>query len=64
MGVKNDLYYGKNGNQTKLIYTEKNNPVVIEFEYESDSQNNWIKQIKFVKGKKLYVWTREIEYFE
>lgn len=59
-----EYFYDKNGNQIKLIYTEKNNPVTVEFEYEFDSQKNWTKQIKTVNGEKLYVWTREIEYFE
>jgi len=59
-----EYYYDNNGNQIKLIYTKKNNPVTIEFEYEFDNHKNWTKQIKFVNGEKLYVWTREIEYFE
>lgn len=56
--------YDKNGNQIKLIYIEKNNPVTVEFEYEFDSQKNWTKQIKSVNGKTLFVWTREIEYYD
>lgn len=59
-----EYFYDNDGNQTKLIYTEKNNPVDVEFEYEFDNQNNWTKQTKSINGEKLYVWTREIEYYE
>lgn len=59
-----EYYYDENGNQVKLIYTEKNNPILVEFEYEFDNHRNWIKQIKSVNGKKLFVWTREIEYYK
>lgn len=56
-------FYDNDGNQTKLIYSKKNKPLTIEFDYVFDEQNNWIKQSKSVNGEKLYVWTREIEYF-
>ena len=59
-----EYFYDKNGNQIKLIYSEKNNPITVKFEYEFDSKKNWTKQIKSVNGEKLFVWTREIEYFE
>jgi hypothetical protein len=59
-----EYFYDNNGNQIKLIYTEKNNPITVEFEYEFDNHKNWIKQIKSVDGKKLFIWTREIEYLE
>lgn len=48
----------------RLIYEESEKRTEIDFEYEFDSKNNWIKQTKIVNGKKLYVWTRKIEYFE
>lgn len=59
-----EYFYDKKGNIIKLIYIEKNKPVVIEFKYKFDKQNNWTKQIKSVNGEKLFVWTREIEYYE
>jgi hypothetical protein len=48
----------------KLIYEESGKRTEIDFEYEFDSKDNWVKQTKIVNGKKLYVWTRKIEYFE
>ena len=59
-----EYFYDKNSNIEKLIYTKKNKPITVEFEYEFDPQNNWTKQIKSVNGKKLFVWTREIEYYK
>lgn len=57
-------FYDINGNIKKLIYEEKNKPITVEFEYEFDRHNNWTKQIKFINREKLFVWTREIEYYE
>lgn len=34
-----------------------------KFEYVFDEKNNWIEQIKYVNGEKLYVWKRKIEYY-
>lgn len=59
-----EYYYNKNNNIIKLIYTENNKTNVIEFEYEFDEKNNWTKQVKSINGKKLFVWTRDIKYFE
>jgi len=58
-----EYYYDKNGNIEKLIYTQKNKPITVEFEYEFDQQKNWTKQIKSVNGQKLFIWTRDIEYY-
>lgn len=62
--LSSEYVYDKNGNLIKLIYTEKNTSIIVEFEYEFDSQKNWTKQIKSVNGEKLFVWTREIKYYE
>ena len=35
-----------------------------DFEYVFDDKKNWIEQTKSINGKKLYVWKREIKYFE
>ncbi|MGR7813402.1 hypothetical protein [Lacinutrix undariae] len=59
-----EYFYDENSNIKKLIYTDKNNPISVEFEYEFDHQNNWTKQIKSVNGKKLFIWTRKIEYYK
>lgn len=48
----------------KLVYTEKVSRTEVDFEHEFDEKNNWIKQTKSVNGKKLFIWTRKIEYFE
>jgi len=49
---------------TKLIYSKEKQKAVVDFEHVFDKQNNWIKQVKSVNGKKLFVWTREIKYYE
>ena len=36
----------------------------IDFEYVFDDKKNWIEQTKSINGKKLYVWKREIKYFD
>ena len=58
-----EYVYDKAGNIVKLIYTENKKSVIVKFEYEFDKQNNWTKQIKSLDGKKLFVWTREISYY-
>ncbi|WP_369970515.1 hypothetical protein [Psychroserpens sp. XS_ASV72] len=62
--LSTQYFYDNTGNIIKLIYTEKNKPVSVEFEYEFDKQNNWTTQIKSVNGEKLFVWTRKIQYYE
>ena len=57
-------FYDINNNIIKLIYTKDNKPITIKFEYEFDKQNNWTKQVKLVNEEKLFVWTREINYYE
>jgi len=59
-----EYFYDINGNIIKLIYKEQNKPIIVEFEYEFDKLNNWTKQIKLINGEKLFIWTREIEYYE
>ena len=43
----------------KLIFNEKNNQVIIDFEYTFDKQNNWVKQVKSINGEKLFVLKRK-----
>nr|WP_321221201.1 hypothetical protein [uncultured Psychroserpens sp.] len=59
-----EYFYDKKGNIKKLIYTEKDKPVIIDFEYSFDNHNNWIKQTKSINGKKLFIWTRNIIYYK
>lgn len=35
-----------------------------KFEYVFDDKNNWVEQVKYIDGKKLYVWKRKIRYYE
>lgn len=55
---------------TRLIYLDKPalddkiiEPVIINFRYKFDKQNNWTEIIKNVSGKDLYKWIRKIEYY-
>lgn len=48
----------------ELIYTDERGKKKVEFEYIFDDKNNWIKQTKIINGKRLFEWTRKIEYFE
>lgn len=34
-----------------------------KFEYVFDENKNWIEQIKYINGEKLYVWKRKINYY-
>lgn len=34
-----------------------------KFEYVFDEKNNWIEQVKYINGEKLYVWKRKIVYW-
>ncbi|HRB71511.1 MAG TPA: hypothetical protein PK776_06645 [Flavobacterium sp.] len=47
----------------KLTYTINNTSTVVDFEYVFDQKNNWIEQTKSVNGQKLYIWRRNLEYF-
>lgn len=54
-------------NIVELIVTEIfDKPITTKcsFEYKFDDKNNWIEQLKYINGKKLYVWKRKIIYYE
>lgn len=36
---------------------------IVEFNYKYDSFGNWVEQTKSINGKKLFIWSREIEYY-
>jgi hypothetical protein len=59
-----EYFYSNTEYPIKLIYTDKKISVQVDFEYVFDEKNNWIKQTKSVDCKKLYVWKRELKYFE
>lgn len=59
-----EYFYNETKYPIKLLYLEKGNTTQIDFEYVFDHKKNWIEQTKIVNGKKLYVWKRELEYFE
>ena len=48
----------------QLLYTNKGIVTQVDFEYVVDHKNNWIEQTKSINGKPLYVWKRELKYFE
>lgn len=35
----------------------------VEYKYQYDSKGNWTQQIKSVDGKELFIWSREIKYY-
>lgn len=59
-----EYFYSETEFPTKLIYTNEKTSVIVDFEYVFDDKNNWIEQTKIVNEEKLYVWKREIKYFE
>ncbi|MFD2552525.1 hypothetical protein ACFSQP_11950 [Bizionia sediminis] len=59
-----EYFYNENNYIIKLIFNEKNNPIIIDFEYTFDKQNNWVKQVKSINGEKLFVWKRKIKYYK
>lgn len=59
-----EYFYTDNNYIEKLIYSKYKEVITVEFDYEFDYQNNWIKQTKTVDGEKLYIWERDIKYYE
>ena len=59
-----EYFYNETEYPTKLLYLEKGITTQVDFEYVFDNNKNWIEQIKSVNGKKLYIWKRELEYFD
>lgn len=59
-----EYFYNETEYPFKLIYSEKGISTQVDFEYVFDDKKNWIEQTKSVNGKKLYVWKRELKYFE
>lgn len=59
-----EYFYDETEYPIKLLYLEKGITTQVDFEYVFDDKKNWIEQTKSVNGKKLYVWKRELKYFE
>lgn len=59
-----EYFYNETEYPIKLLYLEKGITTQVDFEYVFDDKKNWIEQTKSVNGKKLYVWKRELKYFE
>jgi len=59
-----EYFYSTTEFPIKLMYTDTKISVQIDFEYIFDERNNWIEQTKSVDCKKLYVWKRELKYFD
>ena len=59
-----EYFYNETEYPIKLLYLEKGITTQVDFEYIFDDKKNWIEQTKSVNGKKLYVWKRELKYFE
>ena len=59
-----EYFYNETEYPIKLFYLEKGITTQVNFEYVFDDKKNWIEQTKSINGKKLYVWKRELKYFE
>ena len=59
-----EYVYNENEFPSKHTYSENGTINTIDFEYTFDDRKNWIEQTKSVNGKKLYVWKRDLKYFE
>lgn len=58
-------YIYNNKDELKRLIIERNNTKTrVDFTYKYDSFNNWIEQIKYINNKKLFVWRREIDYYD
>jgi hypothetical protein len=59
-----EYFYNETEYPIKLFYLEKGITTQVNFEYVFDDKKNWVEQTKSINGKKLYVWKRELKYFE
>lgn len=59
-----EYVYNETEFPSKLTYSENGTINTVDFEYTFDDRKNWIEQTKSVNGKKLYVWKRDLKYFE
>ncbi|ESU24718.1 hypothetical protein FEDK69T_02700 [Flavobacterium enshiense DK69] len=58
-------FFYKGNNLVKIIIkNKKQKPVIVDLGYKYDKYGNWIEQTKSINGKKLFVWKREIVYYQ
>lgn len=57
-----EFIYNNKDELSKLLVKSIDKEYIIQFKYKYDDSNNWIEQTKYVDGKKLFIWKREIEY--
>lgn len=60
---KERFKYDKHGSLIQIKFEDSSGTGIIGITYTYDSQNNWIKSIRWVKGKAERTTTREIEYY-
>jgi seryl-tRNA(Sec) selenium transferase len=53
----------ENDELKKIIIKSAGKEYIVELTYKYDSFGNWTQQTKSVNGKKLFIWSREIEYY-
>jgi hypothetical protein len=58
-----EYFYNDNDELTQLIINRENKTYKVNFTYKYDKQNNWIEQTKYIDGKKLFIWKRQITYY-
>jgi hypothetical protein len=61
---KKEFVYNKKDELIRLIINSNSKITYIDFKYKYDNYDNWIEQTKYVDNKKLFVWKREIEYYD
>jgi len=57
-------YFYEKKELSKAIFIDGDKTTVFEFNYQSDSHNNWTEQIKIVDNKPFYIRKREITYWD
>lgn len=62
--IKYTFKYDDKGNRSEVVWTNaKGKSCKWTFQYEFDSNGNWIKSTQFLNGKPNYILEREITYF-
>ncbi len=57
------FFFYENDELKKIVIKSNGKEYIIELTYDYDSFGNWTQQTKSVNGKKLFIWSREIEYY-
>ncbi|MDP5101967.1 MAG: hypothetical protein NWQ09_11630, partial [Nonlabens sp.] len=45
------------------VSSRKTTEVTVSFDYSYDAMGNWVKQVKYVNGKPIFIWDRSLEYY-